>query len=146
MTELFERLRALALPPDDYVIFGSGPLVVRGVIEATNDLDILCRGTAWEAVCALAPPKYVPQWDVELVSLYDDRLTFGTTWAIGEVGVDEVIDSAETIDGLPFANLAYVVEYKKKSARPKDLAHLEALARFERLEDGPPGTTSGEPT
>lgn len=130
MTELFERMRSLRLPPDDYAIFGSGPLVVRGVIEATNDLDILCRGAAWDAVCALAAPKHDPKWEVELVSLLDGRLTFGTSWAIGEVDVNEVIDTAETIDGLPFARLAFVVEYKKVSSRPKDLAHLEALAKF----------------
>jgi hypothetical protein len=124
-------LRSLQLPANDYAIFGSGPLVVRGVIETANDLDVLCRGAAWEAVCTLAPPKWDPKWSVELVSLYDDRLTFGTRWAIGEVDVDELIDSAEMIEGLPFARLAYVIEYKKRSARPKDIEHLEALGRFE---------------
>ena len=132
MTELFERLRSLQLRRDDYAVFGSGPLVVRGVIEATNDLDVLCRGEAWETVCRLAPPQHDRQWDVELVSLYDDRLTFGTTWAIGEVSTNDVIDTAEIIEGLPFAKLEYVVEYKTTSGRPKDLAHLAALARFGR--------------
>ena len=42
--ELFDLLRSLELPVGDYAIFGSGPLIVRGIIEATNDLDIICPG------------------------------------------------------------------------------------------------------
>ena len=135
--ELFELPRALRLPPGEHVIFGSGPLVVRGVIDAASDLDVLCRDGAWDAVCALAKPKYIEQWDVELVSLYDDRLTFGRTWAIGEANEDEIIDSAETIDGLPFAPLEYVVAYKMVSGCPKDLLHLRALERYEADRQGP---------
>ena len=96
--DLFERLRALRLPIGEFAVFGSGPLVVRGVIEASNDLD-------------------------------DGRLTFGTRWAIGDVDPDELIDTAEIIDGLPFARLEHVIAYKRLSGRPKDLDHLAALAR-----------------
>lgn len=143
MNELFELLRALRLPAGDHAIFGSGPLVVRGVIDATNDLDVLCRGTAWQAVCALAPPKLVSPWNVELVSLHDNRLTFGTTWAIGNVDAGEIIDTAEMIQGMPFARLKHVVAYKKLSNRPKDLAHLEALARYDLARDEMPDSCSG---
>lgn len=132
MIELFDQLRALELPPNDYVIFGSGPLVVRGVIEQSNDLDVVCRGAAWQAVCRLAPPEPDPHWGVELVNLCDGRLSFGSTWAVGDVDVDEIVDNAETIDGLPFAPLDYVVDYKRILGRPKDLEHLEALDRFTR--------------
>ena len=125
--ELFDLLRQLELPGGDYVVFGSGPLVVRGLIEATNDLDVVCRGEAWREVCALSPPERVPAWNVDLVSLYEGRITFGTSWAIGDVDVDDLIDTAETIQELPFARLEHVVAYKEISARPKDRLHLEAL-------------------
>ena len=130
VSELFDLLRRLRLPPEDYAIFGSGPLIVRGVIKASNDLDVLCRARAWEAVCLLAPPQRAEPWGVDLVSLYGDRLTFGTSWAIGDVNVDELIDTAEVIEGLPFARLDLVVAYKELSDRPKDRAHLEALRSY----------------
>ena len=130
--ELFRLLEALQLPPNDYVVFGSGPLVVRGIVKDTQDLDVVCRGPAWETVCTLAPPRRVQPWDVLLVSLHDGGLTFGTRWAIGDVDTDQLIDTAETIDGLPFARMEHVISYKKLLGRPKDLAHLEALARHER--------------
>ena len=135
MHPLFLKLAALGLPADDYVIFGSGPLVVRGIIEATNDLDVVCRGTAWEVVCAVSPPRRVEPWGVDLVSLEDGRLTFGTTWAVGDVNVDELIESAEIIEGLPFARLEYVVEYKRTLGRLKDLEHLAALTSFQAAQE-----------
>ena len=131
MNTLLDTLRGLALPEGDWVLFGSAPLFVRGIIASTNDLDILCRGAAWEAACTLAPPQRHPRWGVELVELLDGKLSFGTTWAIGDVDPDEVIDTAEMIDGLPFARLEYVVAYKRAAGRPKDLEHLAALERFE---------------
>jgi hypothetical protein len=35
-TELFDSSRSLCLPKGDYVVFGSGPLITRGIIDATN--------------------------------------------------------------------------------------------------------------
>lgn len=139
--ELFQLLRELELPAGDYVVFGSAPLAVRGIIPAVNDLDVVCRGSAWEAVCALSAPERNERWNVELVELHGGRLTFGTEWAIGEVGVDELIERAEWIDGLPFARLSLVEAYKRLSGRPKDLDHLQALAAWRSSR--PPGSTRG---
>lgn len=134
MNELLEALRSLDLPAGDYVVFGSGPLLARGIIEASDDLDVLCRGDAWDAVCDLAASQPDRKWGIELVSLLDGRLTFGRSWAVGEVDVDEIIDTAEILDGLPFARLVYVIAYKRLLGRAKDIAHLEALARHEALD------------
>ncbi|MCJ7724970.1 MAG: hypothetical protein MUP76_01075 [Acidimicrobiia bacterium] len=45
---LIERLRAIALPAGDWALFGSGPLLLRGWIDDVGDLDIVCRGAAWD--------------------------------------------------------------------------------------------------
>ena len=45
--EILEQPRALALPVGDYAVFGSGPMLVRGIIDTVFDLDVLCRGMAW---------------------------------------------------------------------------------------------------
>ena len=109
--EIFDLLRTLELPAGDYVIFGSGPLIVRGIIEAGNDLDVLARGVAWEKALELGELVYLPEHDVEIVSCFDGVVTIGTKWAIGDFKVDELIDTAETIDGLPFAQLVHVIRY-----------------------------------
>jgi len=42
-----DELKALALPPDQYAVFGSGPMAVRGIREA-NDLDLIVKESLWD--------------------------------------------------------------------------------------------------
>jgi len=122
---LFQYVRDLRLPVGDYAIFGSGPMIIRGWISGANDLDIICRGKAWEIACNKGVVSYDERYDVSLASHCNGRVTFGTEWAIGEFDIDELIDTAEIIDGLPFVGLQHVIEYKQIRASAKDLVHLE---------------------
>ncbi len=128
---MFDLLRSLHLPAGEYAIFGSGPLIVREIIPASNDLDIICRGSAWKAVQKIGEPAYLSELDVAVVTMCGGRLTFGSEWAIGDFDINELIDSAEIIDGLPFVRLEHVASYKKISKRPKDIEHLKALEALE---------------
>ena len=130
MISLFDTIRELNLPADDFAIFGSGPLIVRGIVPVSNDLDVICRGRAWEQVKALGEIRYLTEYDVNIVSINDGCLTFGTEWGIGDFDTNELIDSAEEIDGLHFVRLEHVAAYKKISRRPKDLDHLDALRAY----------------
>ena len=125
------HLQDLELPVTDYAVFGSGPMIVRGWIEATNDVDGVCRGAAWEKALSAGAPRRLEEWGVDVVELLDGSLTLGTEWAIGDIAVDEVIDSAELIDDVPYARLVYVVRYKRAMLRPKDLEHLAIIAARE---------------
>ena len=60
----------------------------------------------------------------------DGRLTFGTRWAIGDFDIDELIDTAETIVGLPFVRMEHVIAYKAIADRSKDRAHLAAVEAY----------------
>lgn len=128
--DLLAVLRELNLPTGDYAVFGSGPLIVRGIVEATNDLDVITRGAAWEAVLRIGTLGTFDDGN-PCVHILDGRITFGTTWKYGRFDLDELIDTAETIDGLPFVRLEHVVTYKQAAGRPKDLEHLTALAQAE---------------
>lgn len=134
-SELFELLCDLELPVGDYAIFGSGPLIVRGIIHAGNDVDVICRDAAWKRVQELGPLQYLPEHDVDVVTLYEGALSFGTRWAIGEFDVNELIDTAEFIDGMPFVRLEHVIAYKQIAGRPKDIEHLR-LVELHREEGG----------
>ena len=115
------------MPAGDHAIFGSGPLLVRGVIDEVNDIDILCRGAAWRYARELGERVHLPDYDVEIISIDDGRITLGKTWGYGRFDTDILIDTAELISGLPFVRLEYVVAYKQIANRGKDQAHLRAL-------------------
>jgi hypothetical protein len=123
---LFERLRALDLPAGDYAIFGSGTLAIRGLIDDPADLDVLCRGAAWKRVLTLGSLDTLPDGN-PIVSLEGGLLTFGHTWAFGDSDIEEMIDNAETIDGLPFVRLNHVVAYKKARLNERDRVHLDLI-------------------
>ena len=128
MHTLLDSVLRLKLPVGDYAIFGSGPLLARGIIDDVNDIDIICRADAWQQAQELGELVYLDEYDVHVVSIDNQRITIGTSWGIGEFNIDELIDTAEEIDDLPFVRLRYVVEYKKIARRPKDLEHLRRLS------------------
>ncbi len=130
----FETVRSLELPAQDYAIFGSGPLLVRGIIEDANDIDIICRGGAWRHAQQLGEMIYLDDYEIEVVSIDNQKVTIGTSWGIGQFDIDELIDTAEEINGLPFVQLRFVVEYKTIGGRPKDIRHLDLLRSSGYLE------------
>ncbi len=128
---LFERLRALELPVDDFAVFGSGPLAIRGLIDIVGDLDVITRGSAWDAVKDLGS---VVMYGDDMTVDFGNGLTFGRGWDFGVFDIEQLITDAEVIEGLPFVRLGAVYEYKRLANRPKDLRHLE-LMRAEGLVD-----------
>ena len=135
MNEILRQVKALSLPPGDYAIFGSGPLLVRGVIDSVNDIDIICRGAAWEKGKSIGELVHLDEYDVDVIAIDDGRITLGRSWGIGSFDVQQLIDSAEEIDGLPFVLLQHVIEYKTIAGRPKDRQHLAALAASKTAAD-----------
>jgi hypothetical protein len=72
--------------------------------------------------------EFLPEYNVTVASMCEPTLTFGTVWGIGDFDVDELIDTAEIISGLPFVQLEHVIRYKKIRFSEKDLLHLDAIA------------------
>lgn len=136
--DVFDALRGLKLPAGEFAIFGSGPLAVRGVIDSVGDLDVLCTSRAWNVVARIGRIEHLPEYDVDIVTLQDGRLSFGRSWGIGEFDIRRLIETAEMIDGLPFVQLEHVVAYKRLRGSDKDRRHLQALGRCGLLEDDPP--------
>jgi hypothetical protein len=125
LAEVETKVRALELPPNDYVLFGSLPLLAHGLIERANDIDILARASAWEHAQTLAKAELAPmgEWRVSLgdVEIYNAWLG---------MNVDVIIDRGNVINGLPYADLRDVLEFKQKLNRPKDVEHIKRILRF----------------
>jgi len=126
---IFDLLRSLDLPTADHAVFGSGPLIVRGIVEPTNDLDVISRGAAWEVAAAAGDLEVLSDGAV-IAAFFGGIITIGTRWAMGDFDLDELIDTSEMIEGIPFVLLKYVVAYKRFADRPKDRAHLASLAAW----------------
>lgn len=129
---LFDQVRRLELPSHHFAVYGSGPLIIRGIVPATNDLDLVSRGEAWDRAVELGDLVMLEEHQVEVVSFLDGAITVGRSWAYGDADIDELIDTSETIEGLPFVRLEHVVAYKRIADRAKDRNHLLAFETWQR--------------
>lgn len=124
----------MELPPQDYAIFGSGPLLAHGLVEHVGDIDILARGAAWLRATTLGSAEVAPDGD-KIIRLEDGVDVFDG-WL--DLDKDAVIDRAVLIDGLPYADLRDVLAFKRKLNRPKDKEHVRRLEGYLRCQGKKP--------
>ncbi|MFC4114522.1 hypothetical protein [Nonomuraea zeae] len=122
---------SLGLPPEDFVIAGSGPLLAHGIKPSIGDLDVVARGKAWAQALSLGTPASSPFGEqVEKVQLLDGRIEIFNGWFPEAGTVDDLIARSEVIDGLRYESLADVCRWKRNLDRPKDRADLELIERY----------------
>ncbi|MCA2219517.1 hypothetical protein [Jidongwangia harbinensis] len=124
---LIRLLTNLRLPVGDYVIFGSGPLLAHGLRTTISDLDIVARDTAWHICASLSAPYPAPSGHGHMIRLYGGALEIVDRWLSPMWDTDRLVDSAQLIDGLPFASLTDVIASKWATDRPKDHTDLHAI-------------------
>lgn len=129
MKTLFHRLKDLGLPKGKYAIFGSGPLLVRGLIQP-HDLDIIVTKDVFEE------SQERPGWILKKApsgSPYLDagiKIELWRDWRPGIWDIGKLIREAETIDGLPFVSLESVLVWKKLHGRTKDQKHIKLINEY----------------
>ncbi|WP_053649827.1 hypothetical protein [Streptomyces sp. XY431] len=134
---LVRELLTLRLPPDDFVIFGSGPLLAHGLRTNLGDLDLVARGAAWGAVSRLGVRGSGGFTGDEVFRCCDGRINVFRRWISPAWDPDDLIDNAEVIGGLRFAPLTEVLAYKLILRRPKDLPDIRAIRRSLDQQRGP---------
>ncbi len=126
---LIRRLIQLDLERDNFVIFGSGPLLAHGIRKNIRDLDVVARGSAWHRVCDQGIPSAGKISNAPATCFWGGRIQFFREWISTDWDSDDLIDQAEIIEGLRFARLADVLAYKRILMRPKDIMDIHAMSR-----------------
>lgn len=124
--EIITKVKALNLPKNSYVVFGSSPLAVAGLRPA-NDIDLFVskevflklKEAGWRELQKSPNDRPLVRDDFEAhdnwnFSSYSPTLT-------------QLLKSAEIIDGIPFASLEEVRKWKAASGRPKDLVDIKLI-------------------
>lgn len=128
--EIISKVKSLALPEGSFVVFGAGPLAAAGIREA-NDIDMYVTPEVIEQKKALG-------WQLldkggRDIPLVHDCFELHTNWDFGH-GYDpafvDILARATVIDGVPFASLADVREWKVVAGRPKDLIDIELMDKY----------------
>jgi len=127
---LFRLLGKLALPVDDFVVAGSGPLLAHGLKASIHDLDLVARGKAWELVASAAPVIGSRSGLGRRIVLYNGAVEVFDHWVGGLNDVDALIDGAESIEGVRFMSLQDTLRWKRGLGRAKDLADVQLIERY----------------
>ena len=125
----FEAVRALELPKGKYAVFGSGPLAARGLKKA-GDIDLIVTPDLFAELLARKEFTQKPA-ESGSPSLVVGDVEIFCDWNCGMTEqVSEMIATAEEIEGLPFVQLKFVAEWKRKYGREKDLRDLALIEKF----------------
>jgi hypothetical protein len=101
---LLDELKGYGLEDGDYAIFGSAPLVVKGLLDDVNDLDVIIKPSKW----IFGDNEYRTE-DIE----------FFNNWP--GFDIDDLIDNKSfESNGFRFVNVDEVIRYKKMLKRKKD--------------------------
>ena len=125
---LHRILAELPFEAGRWVVAGSAPMLMAGLIDSITDVDIVVDGIAWRQAVSLSDEE--PR-----DGLFGDRIVeldvAGSPAEIfdGWLGIEAsvLIAEASMRDGYPFSPLTRVLESKRRLSRPKDLAHIEVL-------------------
>jgi len=129
VTEIIAKVKSLNLPTNSYIVFGSCPLAAAELREA-NDIDLFVSKelfknlgqSGWQELQKSADNKPLvydvfeahPNWNF---SSYKPTL-------------QQLLATADLIDGIPFASLQEVRKWKASSGRPKDLEDIKLIDKF----------------
>jgi hypothetical protein len=128
--DLIQKLLSLSLPAEDYAIFGSGPMFAHGIKDLNHDLDVIAKGMAWKKAGEIAPSIQTRLNIGRVIELFNGEIEIFNDWAPGSWNIDDLIDSAEIIEGIRFVGLENLLRWKKLMNRPKDWDHIKQIEEY----------------
>ena len=100
-----EELKRYNLKRGDYAIFGSAPLVAKGIIDDVNDLDVIIKPSKWTF-------NEAGEYRTKNIEFFDNWYGFD---------IEDLIDNHTfEHDGFDYVDLEWVMKYKRMLSRSKD--------------------------
>lgn len=142
---LIRQLLELHLPPDDFAVFGSGPLLAHGLKKSVSDLDIVAGRRAWKRARSIARPEPAASGVGKVVKVPGKPIEIFNAWPIGQSTnwlaklwarlrtrqyTKRLIAEAKPIDGVKFVSLEKVLAWKQAAGRGKDDVDIELIRRY----------------
>lgn len=129
--EIISKVKSLGLPHGSYVVFGSCPLAAAGIRES-QDVDLLVSEELYEILVQRGWQQIEKGPDDK--PLTHDVFEVHMDWNFSSYipTLKKLLETADMIDGVPFASLEEVRKWKEASGRPKDqkdIALIDAYAK-----------------
>lgn len=128
--DLLKKLNKINLPNDQFVVIGSGPLGVRN-IRQSQDLDLLVTSALWNKLIKVH--KVVNEYGMEKIKIDEGVEVSGNGSAFIDpniASVEEIIQSADVVEGIRYINLELLKKFKQKMSREKDFKDVILIDEY----------------
>lgn len=119
-----DKLKALNIEKEDFVIYGSAPMVLRGLKEKNNDLDILVKDNVWDKL----KMEYPNNINGDYIDI--DGLSFTHTDKDFLGDINEAMKNSDIIDGFHILNLIQTKKWKEKVGSKKHLEDAKVIEEY----------------
>jgi hypothetical protein len=123
--QLIEYIKALDLPKNSFVVVGSGTMVVLGLAQGDNDVDLTVTSEIFD--------KFKRQgWRQELFGgqsvLKDGIYDIGTQFYKWKL--PDLLEDALWVEDVPFISLVKLLEWKRYMMRDSDIPQLKIIEEY----------------
>ena len=119
-----DKLEALNISKNDCVIYGSAPLVLRGLKGKNEDLDVLVKDNLWNKLKVDYPNNINGDYiDIEGVSFTHKSTEFFES-------MDNIMKKTDIIDGYHIMNLEETVKCKEKIGTEKHIEDANLIKSY----------------
>lgn len=117
---IIKIIKDMELPLNEYWITSGAALVIHGVKEDTNDIDLGCTTSLWEHFLQKGC-NYRVEEDSSKIMVINNSVEIIKDWFVDEI---------EFIYGLPVSSLESIKKQKFKLGREKDIRDIKLIDEF----------------
>ena len=119
-----DKLESLNISKNDCVIYGSAPLVLRGLKSKNEDLDVLVKDNLWNKLKVDYPNNINGDYiDIDGVSFTHKSTEFFES-------MDNIMEKTDIIDGYHVMNLEETVKWKEKTGKQKHMEDANLIKSY----------------
>ena len=126
----FDELKKLDLPKDEFAIYGTAPLAIRGLKGKIDDIDIVVKKRLWDELKLKYPVNIKDFENEKREFIVIGNIEICYSMVAFTINSEKVIDRADIINGYRFVNLEDTKFWKSYLSREKDLKDIELIDNF----------------
>jgi hypothetical protein len=124
--QIIQTVKDLELPANSFVVFGSCPMAAADIREA-GDVDMLVTREVFEQLRADGWQERDKGGNDKPLTKGDCEAHYAWNFSSYKPTLQQLLETANDYDGIPFASLEEVKKWKQSSGRPKDLEDIKLI-------------------
>lgn len=126
---IIKRLQTLQLPPEEFVVIGSGVLDALELRES-DDIDLAVSDTLFDQLKQRRGWRSMYKEGEEYLINGQAEAWHGWSGGPPQHSFDELYADSLVVNGIHFANPRFVIGWKRQRSAPKDLTDINLLEEY----------------